>query len=54
MPGTQLVQESLAEILDVSRIRVRESIRTLAAEGLVVFEPWTRSGGQRVVAGRDR
>lgn len=38
-PGTPLVQETLAEILGVSRIPVRESLRTLAAEGLVVFQP---------------
>ncbi|GAA3758838.1 GntR family transcriptional regulator [Streptomyces tremellae] len=35
-PGTRLVERELAESLGVSRVPVREAIRTLTAEGFVV------------------
>jgi DNA-binding GntR family transcriptional regulator len=37
-PGERLVQDSIASQFGVSRIPIREAFRTLAAEGLVVFE----------------
>jgi DNA-binding GntR family transcriptional regulator len=36
-PGTALVQRDLAEILNVSRIPVRDALQTLSAEGLVTL-----------------
>ena len=38
-PGERLVQEELASSLGVSRMPVREALRKLEAEGLVVIEP---------------
>ncbi|MCC6309838.1 MAG: GntR family transcriptional regulator, partial [Trueperaceae bacterium] len=38
-PGTWLREQELAEALKVSRTPVREAVRQLAQEGLVVMEP---------------
>lgn len=38
LPGGRLIQEQIAEALGVSRIPVREGLRLLEAEGLVVYE----------------
>lgn len=38
-PGTRLLQVELAERYGVSRIPLREALRTLQSEGLVVIEP---------------
>ena len=38
-PGDQIVQESLAEKYGVSRVPVREALRTLETEGQVVYHP---------------
>lgn len=38
-PGARLIQVELAERFGVSRIPLREALRTLHAEGLVVIEP---------------
>lgn len=38
-PGEQLRQEALAEVYQVSRMPIREALRQLEAEGLVVFNP---------------
>ncbi len=38
-PGSRLVQDELAARFGVSRIPLREALRTLEAEGLVVSEP---------------
>ncbi len=38
-PGTELQQAGLAERFAVSRIPIRDALRILAAEGLVVIEP---------------
>lgn len=38
-PGTHLVETALAEVLGVSRGPVREALRTLDREGLVVISP---------------
>lgn len=38
-PGSRLPQEALAEEIGVSRTPLREALRRLATEGLVVFEP---------------
>jgi DNA-binding GntR family transcriptional regulator len=45
-PGQPLVQEELAKRFNVSRIPVREALRTLTAEGLLVSRP---GGGASVV-----
>lgn len=39
-PGDRLLQEELAERLGVSRMPVREALRRLEAEGLVVLQPY--------------
>ncbi|GLZ79873.1 GntR family transcriptional regulator [Actinorhabdospora filicis] len=39
LPGHRLVERDLAEELDLSRIPLREALRQLAAEGLVVTVP---------------
>lgn len=38
-PGSRLVEQRLAEAFDCSRTPVREAVRRLEAEGLVVVEP---------------
>lgn len=38
-PGSKLVEKSLCESFDVSRTPMREAIRALAAEGLIVLTP---------------
>lgn len=38
-PGQQLVQEDLAKRFNVSRIPVREALRMLAGEGLIISRP---------------
>ncbi len=38
-PGAQIVQETLAERYGVSRVPLREALKTLAAEGQVVHHP---------------
>lgn len=38
-PGERLVEQRLAEELDLSRTPVREALRMLQSEGLVAFEP---------------
>jgi DNA-binding GntR family transcriptional regulator len=38
-PGTRLVQEELAEAYGISRIPLREALRRLEGEGLVVISP---------------
>lgn len=38
-PGYRLVMDALAEELDVSAVPIREAIRRLEAEGLVVYRP---------------
>jgi DNA-binding GntR family transcriptional regulator len=43
-PGERLVERDLADVLDVSRIVVREAIQQLAAEGMVTIVP--RRGAQ--------
>jgi DNA-binding GntR family transcriptional regulator len=40
-PGSRLVERDIAAELDVSRLPVREAIRTLVAEGIVVSRPRT-------------
>ena len=39
VPGTRMMEVSLAEEMDVSRTPVREAIRMLETDGLVVIEP---------------
>lgn len=39
-PGQKLNQEQIASELEVSRIPVREALRTLEVEGLVIIEPY--------------
>jgi DNA-binding GntR family transcriptional regulator len=38
-PGDRLIEETLSEELGVSRIPIREALRTLASEGLVDVQP---------------
>ena len=38
-PGDRLIEESLSEELGVSRIPIREALRALAGQGLVVLQP---------------
>ena len=38
-PGDRLIEQRLAEDLDLSRTPVREALRMLQSEGLVTFEP---------------
>ena len=38
-PGTQLRQDALAEELGVSRVPIREALRTLNGEGQLAYEP---------------
>lgn len=40
-PGSRLVERDLAAELDVSRVPVRDALRTLAGEGLVTMRPRT-------------
>ena len=39
-PGERLREGAIAEFLDVSRTPIREAMRILEAEGLIVIEPW--------------
>lgn len=39
-PGERLTESELAERLGVSRTPVREALRRLESDGLLVFEPW--------------
>jgi DNA-binding GntR family transcriptional regulator len=39
LPGTRLIQERLASDLNVSRIPLREALRTLVGEGLIIMKP---------------
>ena len=39
LPGSSLPEEALAASLNVSRVPVREALRRLSAEGLVVIKP---------------
>lgn len=41
LPGSKLVERDLAEELGVSRVPVREALKTLVAEGLVTLRPRT-------------
>src|SRR6218665_3634131 len=41
MPGSRLVERDIAAELNVSRLPVREAIRVLVAEGIVVARPRT-------------
>jgi DNA-binding GntR family transcriptional regulator len=38
-PGAQIVQDTLAEEFGVSRVPLREALKTLEAEGLVTYRP---------------
>ena len=40
LPGERLRENALAEELEVSRTPIREAMRALEAEGLIVIEPW--------------
>lgn len=40
LPGERLREGVIADELKVSRTPIREAIRTLEAEGLIVMEPW--------------
>lgn len=48
-PGTRLLQEQLAAELGVSRTPLREAIRTLVADGLLVPVPGSGNGTVKVV-----
>lgn len=39
-PGERLKEGTIAEFLNVSRTPIREAMRILEAEGLIVIEPW--------------
>lgn len=51
-PGTRLVQDDLAEAFGVSRIPLREALRRLEGEGLVVISP-NRGAVVRPLAPKD-
>lgn len=38
-PGSRLVERDIAQLLDVSRLPVREAIKTLVLEGIVITRP---------------
>jgi DNA-binding GntR family transcriptional regulator len=40
LPGERLREGTIAEVLEVSRTPIREAMRILEAEGLIVIEPW--------------
>lgn len=40
LPGERLREGAIAEELKVSRTPIREAMRTLEAEGLIMIEPW--------------
>jgi DNA-binding GntR family transcriptional regulator len=51
-PGQRLVEQRLASEFDLSRTPVREALRSLEAEGLIVSQP-NRGGMVRPIAVRD-
>lgn len=53
VPGQRLVERDIAEQLHVSRVPVREALRTLESEGLVTAEPGSRSMIVRRLSLRD-
>lgn len=53
-PGDRIRESDIAERLEVSRTPVREALRQLDADGLLVFEPWrgvivAELGAQKIV-----
>jgi DNA-binding GntR family transcriptional regulator len=40
LPGERLREGTIAEVLEVSRTPIREAMRILEAEGLIVNQPW--------------
>ena len=52
LPGTPLIEKTIAEDLEISRAPVREAIRTLAKEGLVESIPY-KGSRVRVLYARD-
>jgi DNA-binding GntR family transcriptional regulator len=51
-PGERLLEDGIAQELDVSRNPVREALQALATEGFVVIEP--RRGARVATVSRDR
>ncbi len=49
-PGERLVEDRLAEMLDVSRNPIREAIRILEAEGFIDFQPRKGASVARLTA----
>ena len=40
LPGERLREGAIAEVLNVSRTPIREAMRILESEGLIVMQPW--------------